>query len=244
MNRILFEKFEISDGVAEFSGARALHILNVLHGEQGQRLKTGELDGMIGSGTILSIEGGPEDPRVRVRVEHTEESLRPWVDLVLAPPRPRVMKRLLPQLAAMGVGRIFLVGARKVEKAFWGATLLREGEYRPLLVDGLMQGGTSIVPKIEVRRNFLKFVTEEVDSLFPGSVRIVAHPYADGAHRRDGFSGPGRLLLAIGPEGGWTDGEVELLEAKGFRRYSLGKRILRTDTAAIALLAKLNKEDE
>lgn len=242
MNRILFEKSEISDGVAEFSGARALHIFNVLHGEVGQKLKTGELDGKIGSGTILSIEGDLENPRIRVSLEHTEESLRPWVDLILAPPRPRVMKRLLPQLATMGVGRIFLVGAKKVEKAFWGATLLKESEYRPLLVDGLMQGGSSIVPEIEVRRNFLKFVTEEVDSLFPDSVRIVAHPYVDVSQGALESAPSGRLLLAIGPEGGWTPGEVELLETKGFSRYSLGKRILRTDTATIALLAKLNAE--
>ena len=47
------------------------------------------------------------------------------------------------------------------------------------------------------------------------------------------------LLLAIGPEGGWTDDEVSLLEEKGFARYSLGPRILRTDTATIALLARL-----
>ena len=42
----------------------------------------------------------------------------------------------------------------------------------------------------------------------------------------------------MGPEGGWTDDEVELLEAHGFARYSLGPRILRTDTAVIALLAR------
>ena len=242
MNRILFEKSEISNGVAEFSGARALHILNVLHGEVGQKLKTGELDGKIGSGTILSIEGDVDCPRIRVLVEHTKESLHPWCDLILAPPRPRVMKRLLPQLATMGVGRIFLVGARKVEKAFWGATLLKESEFRPLLVDGLMQGGASIVPVIEVRRNFLKFVTDEVDSLFPGSERIVAHPYAEGEQGAGAMDRAGRLLLAVGPEGGWTDGEVELLESRGFKRYSLGKRILRTDTATIALLAKLSTE--
>ena len=48
-----------------------------------------------------------------------------------------------------------------------------------------------------------------------------------------------RLLLAIGPEGGWTDDEVALLESHGFARYSLGPRILRTDTATVALLASL-----
>ena len=151
------------------------------------------------------------------------------------------MKRLLPQLAAMGVGRIVLVGAKKVEKDFWGATLLKEENYRPLLVDGLMQAGTSILPTLETRRNFRRFVENELDALFPTARRIVAHPY--GAEEPKGTEGAkdaeGTPLLAIGPEGGWTDDEVALLESKGFRRYSLGPRILRTDTATIALLARL-----
>ena len=46
-------------------------------------------------------------------------------------------------------------------------------------------------------------------------------------------------VLAVGPEGGWTDEEVARLEEKGFVRMSLGPRILRTDTALIALLSRL-----
>ena len=232
MNRILFESSEIADGVATFSDARAEHILAVLHGEVGQTLKTGELDGRIGTGEIVSIEGRT----VAVKVSHTEESLRPWCDLVLAPPRPRVMKRLLPQLASLGVGTIVLVGAKKVEKDFWGATLLKEENYRPLLVDGLMQAGTSVVPRMETRKNFRRFVGDELDSLFPTANRVVGHP---GGAPNAPAQKPGRLLLAVGPEGGWTDDEVSLLESHGFSRYSLGSRILRTDTALVALLARL-----
>ena len=233
MNRILFENDEIENGVATCRGVRAGHIRDVLHGEVGQVLKTGEIDGSVGTGEIVALDS----EAVSVRVTHDAVSLAPWVDLILAPPRPRVMKRLLPQLASMGVGTIVLVGAKKVEKDFWGATLLKEENSRPLLVDGLMQAGTSILPTLETRRNFRKFLTEELDALFPTANRVVAHPYADGAAPAE--AKPGRLLLAIGPEGGWTDEEVALLEARGFRRYSLGKRILRTDTATIALLARL-----
>ena len=240
MNRILFEKGEIEDGVATCGGERAAHILGVLHGEVGQMLKTGEVDGGIGTGEIVEIArgAGGDGPVVRVKVCHDQKSISPWIDLVLAPPRPRVMKRLLPQLAAMGVGRIVLVGAKKVEKDFWGATLLKEENYRPLLIDGLMQAGTSILPTLEARRNFRRFVETELDTLFPSARRIVAHPYgAEGAKGTEGAVG--RPLLAIGPEGGWTDDEVALLESKGFARYSLGPRILRTDTATVALLARL-----
>ena len=242
MNRILFETDEIVNGVATFGGERAEHVMKVLHGEVGQVLKTGEINGPIGTGEIVSISGEAESfPLLKVRCNHTGQSLQPWVDLILAPPRPRVMKRLLPQLATMGVGRIFLVGAKKVEKDFWGATLLKEENYRPLLIDGLMQAGTSILPTLETRRNFRKFVKEEVDGLWPNARRIVAHPYGAQSTAVDG-NRQQPLLLAIGPEGGWTDEEVALLEEHGFARYSLGSRILRTDTATVALLAQLMKE--
>lgn len=234
MNRILFEKDEITDGMVTFSDIRAEHILEVLHGEVGQILKTGEVDGLLGTGEITAIENGA----VTVRLTHDTPSPQPWIDLILAPPRPRALKRLLPQLASLGVGRIVLVGANKVEKDFWGATLLKEENYRPLFVEGLMQAGTTILPRLEVRRNYRKFLTEELDAAFPTSVRIVAHP---GAAGHGGFAPhtQKRPLLAVGPEGGWTDREVAELEAAGFARYSLGSRVLRTDTALIALLAQL-----
>ena len=236
MNRILFEPGEIADGIAVFGGARAEHVRSVLHGEVGQILKTGEVNGKIGTGEILEL-----GETVRVRVRHDGEPLRPWVDLVLAPPRPRILKRLLPQLAALGVGQIVLVGAQKVEKDFWGATLLKEANYRPLLIDGLMQGCvSSLVPTVETRRNFRRFVTDELETRFPTENRLVAHPYEQGRGNGERGTGKrGRLVLAIGPEGGWTDEEVARLEAQGFSRYSLGPRILRTDTATVALLAQL-----
>ena len=246
MNRILFEKGEIADGVATFGGERAEHVMKILHGEVGQILKTGEINGLIGTSVITNISCLPSSvssPLITVSCSHTEKSISPWIDLILAPPRPRVMKRLLPQLAAMGVGRIFLVGAKKVEKDFWGATLLRPENYRPLLIDGLMQAGTSMLPTLETRRNFRKFVKEEVDALWPSAMRIVAHPYdASRQVQSSKFKVQSSLALAVGPEGGWTDDEVTLLEEHGFARYSLGERILRTDTATIALLAQLMKE--
>ena len=236
MNRILFEPSELAaDGRATFGGVRADHVLTILHGEVGQPLKTGVVGGPIGTGVIERIDG----ETVTVRCVHDREALPPWIDLVLAPPRPRVMKRLLPQLAAMGVGRIVLVGAAKVEKAFWGAQLLKEEVYRPLLVDGLMQAGTTALPTIQLERGFGRWLEGgRFEEQFAGQPdRIVAHP--DPQATRHGPRTTNRPVLAIGPEGGWTEDEVARLEAHGFRRMSLGPRILRTDTATIALLARL-----
>lgn len=236
MNRILFEKGEIKDGVVVLSGARAWHIRNVLHAQVGQVLKTGEIDGDVGTSEVIGLDGENE---VALRVHHDQPSLAPWADLVLAPPRPRVLKRLLPQLASLGVGRIVLVGAQKVEKDFWGATLLKEENYRPLFVEGLMQAGTSILPRLEARRGLKRFLRDELDGLFPTRRRILAHPYGE-SEKFDTISSHERLLLAVGPEGGWTDEEVSLFRDRGFRLLSLGARILKTETALVALLSKLN----
>ena len=261
MNRILFEHDELgADGRVTFGGVRAEHVRTILHGEVGQPLKTGVVDGPIGTGVIERIDG----ETVTIRCIHDREALPPWIDLILAPPRPRVMKRLLPQLASMGVGRIVLVGAAKVEKAFWGAQILKDEICRPLLVDGLMQAGTTALPTIQQERAFGRWLEGgRFEVQFAGQPdRIVAHPsdladikapkalkalkapkdpkdLKDFKDPNDLKSAIGRPVLAIGPEGGWTDNEVLRLEAHGFRRMSLGPRILRTDTATIALLARL-----
>lgn len=234
MNRILFEPDEIADGRASFADARAEHVLGVLHGAVGQVLKTGVVNGLRGTSVIEEIADG----RVSVRCTHDESAPEPWIDLLLAPPRPRAFKRLLPQLAAFGVGTIVLVGAEKVEKDFWGAQILKEAVHRPLLVEGLVQAGTTALPRLVVRKRFREYLARSFETDFPTVNRIVAHPY-DAAAVTSASAPAGRPLLAIGPEGGWTDEEVALLEARGFRRFSLGGRILRTDTASIALLARL-----
>lgn len=251
MNRILFESGEIADGLATFDGVRAEHVLNVLHGEVGQVLKTGVVDGAIGFSTIENIEPLPPDPatglaqgRITVRCVHDQCAVAPWVDLLLAPPRPRAMKRLLPQLAQMGVRRIVLVGAEKVEKAFWGAQLLKENIYRPLLLDGLMQAGTTAMPTIQVERSFRHYLERgRFETDFAGQARrVVAHPHLESTAVGGGAPTLPEVdvpVVAIGPEGGWTDDEVQLLQSHGFTGLSLGPRILRTDTATIAVLAKL-----
>ena len=251
MNRIIFEQSEVTpDGRVTFGGTRAEHVLAVLHGVVGQTLKTGVVDGSIGTSTIEEIAPLPPDPatglpqgRITVRVSHTAAAIPPWIDLVLAPPRPRAFKRLLPQLAALGVRRIVLVGAEKVEKAFWGAQALKPEIYRPLFLDGLMQAGVTAMPTISIEKSFRRYaMSGRLAADFPTSVRIVAHPGADHSPPPAPSvpSSPDELpLLAVGPEGGWTDDEIALLESLFFRRHSLGPRILRTDTAIIALLAQL-----
>jgi len=150
------------------------------------------------------------------------------------------MRRLWAQLAALGVGRIMLTNAARVERNYFDTHVLEPEFYRPLLVEGLQQARDTHLPRVSIHRRFRPLVEDELDVLSPDAARVVAHPAADAAPIAGAWPhGARRVLLAVGPEGGWDDFELRLLIARGFRPASLGTRTLRTDTACVALLAAL-----
>jgi RsmE family RNA methyltransferase len=221
------------------SGARADHLLNVLKVAPGARVRVGVLDGPCGIGTVQSVGSGTV--ALRCTLETTIPQ-RPGVDLLLALPRPKVMRRLWAQLAALGVGQIILTTAERVERDYFDAHVLTPECYVPLLVEGLQQARDTRRPAVSIHRRFKVLVEDGLDGLFGPGLRLVAHPAAKrpaGAAVRE--SADNRILLAIGPEGGWNDFETALLEAHGFRSVGMGPRTLRTETACVALLALVNE---
>ncbi len=239
MNLILLESAELAgNGAVTLTGARARHAIDVLKVTPGQPLRIGVLDGPKGVGTVTSVANG----RVGVTC-HLEASAPPLpaVDLLLALPRPKVMRRLWAQLAAMGVGQIILTNASRVERNYFDTHVLTPECYRPLLIEGLQQAQDTLVPRVSIHRRFKVLVEDELDTLSAAPVRLVAHPTPDAApplgSRR--LAPDTRGLLAVGPEGGWDDYEMGLLESRGFQPVSIGPRTLRTDTACVALLATL-----
>jgi RsmE family RNA methyltransferase len=150
------------------------------------------------------------------------------------------MRRLWAQIAALGVGRIILTNAARVERNYFDTHVVTPGCYRPLLIEGLQQARDTRLPNVSVRRQFRVLVEDELDDLFGDGVRVMADPSArqsaaDVVTERD------RVLLAVGPEGGWNDFEMDLLAANGFHPIGMGSRALRTDTACIALLALVHE---
>jgi RsmE family RNA methyltransferase len=237
MNRILITPDELlQDGTVIFTDYRADHIRTVLKARVGDEVKTGILNGLIGSSSVAEID----EHRVVLRTHHTDQPLEPWFDLLLAVPRPKVLKRLLPQLAALGVGRLVLLNAYKVEKCYFSSQWLEPAHYTPLLVEGLMQSGTTRLPEVLIKPRFKPFMEDELDVLFPNALRLLAHPGEAKGHQWTLTEGQ-RPLLAVGPEGGWTDYELDQLLGRGFQPFSLGSRSLRTDTATIALIAVLQE---
>ncbi len=235
MNLVILEQEEVSaSGDAVISGVRAAHVIKVLGAVPGGVVRVGILDGPRGSAAVESIAAG----RVALRCKF-EANIppRPRVDLLLAVPRPKVLRRLWAQIAAIGVGRIALTNAERVERNYFDAHALEPAHYGPLLVEGLQQARDTRLPRVSVHRRFRVLIEDEIDTLFGSGDRLVGDPDAPrwtGA--RPESHSEDRVLLAVGPEGGWNAFELELLGAHGFRRVGLGPRTLRTDTACVALL--------
>jgi len=237
MNRIILTSDEVrGDGTVILTDFRAEHVRFVLKARVGDEVKTGVLNGLIGSSSVEGID----EQRVVLRTHHDTHAPEPWFDLLLAVPRPKVLKRLLPQLAALGVGKLVLLNAYKVEKCYFSSQWLEPAHYTTLLVEGLMQVGTTCLPEVLIKERFKPFMEDDLDVLFPNALRLLAHP-GDSTEQRWTLAEGQRPLLAVGPEGGWTDYELDMFLKRGFLPFSLGARTLRTDTAAIALIAVLEE---
>ncbi len=239
MNLIVLEESDVRDsGDVTVSGARAAHLLNVLAVTPGAAVRIGLLDGPQGTGVVTAIGNG--SVTLRCAFEPAAPP-RPRVDLLLAVPRPKVLRRLWAQFAAVGIGQIILTNATRVERNYFDTHVLEATCYRPLLIEGLQQARDTRLPTVTVHRQFRVLIEDRLDGLFPDGLRVVADPRAQTPIRDAiGDHAGRRVLVAIGPEGGWNDFELTLLGAHGFRAIGLGARTLRVDTACVALLAIVN----
>lgn len=228
MNLVLLEPGELrADGTARLAGRRAAHVAGVLRAAPGDRIRAGVVGGRIGEAEVLALSAA-------------EVALRPVLDadppppspvsLLVALPRPKILRRVLQAAASMGVKRLVLLGSWRVEKSYWASPHLAPGAVRDELLLGLEQGRDTVLPEVLLRRLFKPFVEDELDAVFPEPVRLLAHPA--GAPSLVALAPAGaRAALAVGPEGGWTPYEAEQLRRRGFLPFSLGPRVLRVDAA-------------
>jgi RsmE family RNA methyltransferase len=217
----------LSDGTVRLTGRRLVHARDVLACTEGSELRVGRSGGLIGRGRVLSISETELSMEVQLEAPPPR---RPGVDLLLAVPRPKALKRVLACAAAVGVDRLVLVNSCRVERSYFDSPVLSPASISEHLRLGLEQARDTHMPEVHVRRRFRPFVEDELDGMFGSSTRSVLHP--DDRHTEGFAGGPGigeRVLLAIGPEGGFVPFEIDLLREKGFVPCSLGPRVHRVE---------------
>ena len=222
---LLFEDDFVAPGRAQLRGRRLEHVANVHRANVGDELVVGVAGGQIGRGRVLAIS--PESLELEVILDR-DPPPPARVTLVLALPRPKVLNRVIASATSMGVKRIALINAWRVEKSYWSSPRLTPENLRTQSILGLEQARDTILPSISVHRFFRQFVEEELPLLAQGTRPLAAHPPAERPLPR---GVPEPVTLAIGPEGGFIAEEITSLERAGFETVSLGERILRVETA-------------
>ena len=248
MNCLLLPASNIVESTAYIDDPKQVaHIHQVLKAKVGDRLKVGQLDGNIGSGVIDSMTAD------MVQLKEVVLSLTPppklEVTVILALPRPKVLRRLIIDMTAIGVRDIILINSYRTQKSYWQSPMIHRLD--EFITEGLQQSVDTVAPIITLKKLFKPFVEDELPSLIEHSA-IVAHPYSacslteyfrplkeHDSHRatvsqKKNFPD----IVFIGAEGGWIDYEIELLKANGCIAVHCGPRILRTEAAVNVILGQ------
>lgn len=232
MNLLLFDPAELTGDTLTLADRRAHHLRTVLGVRIGDSIRAGEVGGRTGTAQILADDGGAYTLRVTLDGPPSQPL---EVDLVLAVPRPKVITRTLEIAASFAVRRIDLTNAWKVDKAYLRSPRLDPQALALAARFGAEQGATTHIPQITVHDRLMALL----DARFPAphGLRLIAHPGAPPLERAVTRSEP--TTLAIGPEGGWIEREVETFVARGFTPVSLGAPILRVEAAVASALGQL-----
>lgn len=233
MNIVLLDPRQTESEVWSITSSRQLeHLQTHVNVQVGDRLKVGIRAGKRYVTEVLAVS------ECAIQLRPIQEEAVPAklpVTLIVAMPRPKVLRRLIMDSVTMGVEKIVLLHSYRVDKSYWQTPFLQQIDQYVTL--GLEQAGDTIAPNIEIYKRFKPFVEDVLPTwISPEKPAYVAHPYAEMAMPH---AVEHACTLLIGPEGGFIPYEVDLLEKNSCQAVSLGNRILRTETAISYVLGRL-----
>ncbi len=207
MNIVLLDPRQTESEVWSISAKRQLeHLHRHLELKAGDTLKVGIQNGKRYLTQVVDV--CETVVRIKPLYEEPVPAKLP-VTLIVAMPRPKVLRRLIMDAVTLGVEKIIL----------------------------LHSYGDTVAPKIEIYKRFKPFVEDQLPSLISADCpAYVAHPYSD---TQMPFAIQHPCTVVIGPEGGFIPYEVELLVKNGCQAVSLGNRIIRTETVIPYVLGRL-----
>jgi len=236
---LLFDQDFITPARVRLSDRRFTHIKEILKAEQGQNLTIGKVNGQMGQGKI--VDQSKEAIELEVTLNQEPPKALP-VTLILAMPRPPMLKRILFSAAMLGVKKIIILNFNRVEKSLWNSSSLKPEAIEEQLILGLEQAKDTVMPEVTLKKSFKSFVQHELPALIKGQQALVAHPVGENRGQLPIFEKNRELspiVLIIGPEGGIIDDEIEALKTAGCHLLDLGPRILRTDSVLPLITGKL-----
>lgn len=247
MNICLFSPDEIAKPLS-FKDERGEHIIKILHKKEGDTFLAGIINGSAGKATITKIQ----DKQIFFNFEPDfaldAKPLFP-LKMIIGFPRPIQLKRLLRDIAALGVCEVYLTGTELGEKSYMKSNVVESGAAYKMLLDGTVQAGGTFVPKLFLHQNLKECLSaifskksdnnqqnQEnqlklcLDNVNPTDSLVNALKNQQKLQNQQEKTT--EIFAAIGSERGWTNAERTLLEQNGFILCGMGNRIMRTETAA------------
>ena len=215
-------------------GEAAHHLGRVLRAQAGQLYELSD-----GERVWLSrIESVGRD-RVQFALVEELPAVQPNLDITLlvALVKFDAFEWAIEKATELGVTTIVPVAAERSEKALLAAAAKRAERWKKILLEASQQSRRVRVPTLQSLR-----LLDEAFSGDSRGARLCLSERAEAPSLKTALSTVKTLsvTLAIGPEGGWTDRELEIVRQNRFSEVSMGRLILRTETAVIAALASLN----
>ena len=233
MNIVLLDPRQTESEYWSISSKRQLeHLQQHLEITVGDTLKVGIREGKRYLTEIVEVT------EQAIKLKPLKEEIIPEklpVTLIVAMPRPKVLRRLIMDSVTLGVEKIILLHSYRVDKSYWQTPFLQQLDHYVSL--GLEQAGDTVAPQIEIYKRFKPFV----EDVLPGLISVerpayVAHPYVE---KSMPFAIDHPCTIVIGPEGGFIPYEIDLLIKNGCQALSLGNRIIRTETVIPYVLGRL-----
>ena len=158
-------------------------------------------------------------------------------DIVLALPRPKMLRRILRTIAEYGVKNLHLINSARVEKSYWQSPLLQPEKIQESLVAGMERSKDTLMTNVQFHPRFRPFVEDQLPHLCGSRTCWITDMNAEKSAIDLNIASKPSVVM-IGPEGGFVPFEVDLATAKIASPIHLGRRVLSVDTAVTTVLAQ------
>ena len=236
---------QINGENAYIEGSDVNHIANVLRMKPGEELLIsvkGDWDYLC---KIVDIETDRVNLKVLESMEHRELPVN--ITLLQGIPKSDKLEMIIQKAVELGVSEIIPVKTKRVVvKIDEKKVDTKVNRWNAIAESAAKQSKRSIIPKVYEPMS----IDNALEIVKDFGVKLIPYENADGIDKTrkilDNMDKTKNIAVFIGPEGGFEEAEVERIKNSGFEVITLGKRILRTETAGLALLSNImiRLEDE
>ena len=236
---------QINGENAYIEGSDVNHIANVLRMKPGEEL----LISVKGDWDYLCKIVDIETDRVNLKVLESMEQRELPVNITLLQgiPKSDKLEMIIQKAVELGVSEVIPVKTKRVVvKRDEKKVDTKVNRWNAIAESAAKQSKRSIIPKVYEPMS----IDNALEIVKDFGVKLIPYENADGIDKTrkilDGMDKTKDIVVFIGPEGGFEEAEVERIKNSGFEVITLGKRILRTETAGLALLSNImiRLEDE